>query len=115
MKRVSSLLAVLLSSVAFATPTPREVVLLDSLIASTQETVATCTDLRQNIVEYLALQDAYVANPSDTASCEKIVAQASHILKRIDENHLRDAFPQDFLNELNTFAVMANTSLSARQ
>lgn len=108
MKRLPMFLFPLLLATAHAAP--QEVQLLDNLITSTQETVETCKTLRQSIVEYLALQDNYLANPTDTACCENIVAMANSILKRINDNHLQDAFSQDFLNELNTLATLGDTA-----
>lgn len=85
-----------------------ELIRLDALIQSTQQSLEGEKKLRALIVEYQKMQDAYLARPEDNDLLFRLVKSAHRTLASINENHLIQTFDPEFINELTVLAQAAN-------
>lgn len=81
---------------------------LDDLIAATQKGLDQQKALRDVLVKYQEAQKTYLSSGEDTEYLYQMIVLAHRAQKIIQDNHLSQVFSQDFLNELNLFAQMAN-------
>ena len=80
---------------------------LDNLIESTQRTLQMAQGLRDEVKEYLSLQDRFAADTNNRDLGFRMVKSARHLLAQIEESHLEQAFPPSFVRELATLSEMA--------
>jgi len=86
----------------------KQLVLLDQLIAVTQENLEKQKALQKAILEYQKLQDLYLQNPNDNEVLFCMVKVAHRLLEGIKANYLTQTFDKDFLSELTVFSQVAN-------
>jgi len=84
-----------------------EISRLDTLIQATQQSLEDQKKLRERIVEYKKLQDAYVKAPDDNDLLFRIVKSAHRTLQAIKENHLIHVFDPEFIDELTVLSQPA--------
>jgi len=89
-------------------PTDKQLIMLDNLIAVTQENLNNQKALKQMIQDYQKLQYLYLQNPKDNEVLYHMVKAAHHLLEGIKANHLTQTFDKDFLSELTLFSNVAN-------
>jgi hypothetical protein len=85
----------------------QEMQMLDQLITVTQKNLERQRDLRNQISEYLDLQARYIENTDDKNLSIQLVRKAKQVLEGIQQQHLTQAFDQEFLSELSFFANIA--------
>jgi uncharacterized membrane-anchored protein len=85
-----------------------ELTKMDNLIEVTKQNLESQKHLKELVKEYLQVQKIYMQNTSDKQNGYRMVKKAQQVLDKIKENHLTQAFDQDFLSELTFFANIAN-------
>lgn len=80
---------------------------LDQIIAMTKENLAAQEVIRQKVHYYYRLQQAYLSDPDDRELLFRMVKTSYKLLELINKNHLRHAFTDEFLGELDVFAQVA--------
>lgn len=81
---------------------------LDDVIAATQRSLEQQKKLKDLLVKYQEAQRDYLKNENDVELLYRMIKLAHRAMASIQENHLTYTFNQEFLNELNLFAQMAN-------
>lgn len=84
-----------------------EIARLDTLIEATELSLKKQKQLRERIVEYQRVQDAFLKNPQDNEALFKVVKSAYRTLQLIKENHLVQIFDTDFIDELTVLSQPA--------
>lgn len=81
---------------------------LDRVIQATQQNLEKQKAIRNDLIEYMQLQDLYAANSKDNDHLLRMAKSANRLLEKIKENHLLQTFSSDFISELTIFAQLAN-------
>lgn len=84
-----------------------ELARLDTLIQATQQSLENQRKLREHIVEYQKIQDAYMLHPDENEILFRMIKSAYRTLTAIKENHLVQTFDPDFISELTILAQVA--------
>lgn len=80
---------------------------LDPMIYSSRNTYNTLVALRQNITDYLQLQQQYLQRPNDRALLFTLSQKAELVMTTIQDNQLSHAFDNEFLKDLGLFSRIA--------
>ncbi len=80
---------------------------IDNLIEVTKQNLESQKHLRELAKDYLQAQKVYMQNTQDKQNGFRMVKKAEVLLEKIKENHLTQAFDQEFLSELSFFASIA--------
>lgn len=85
-----------------------EFVILDSLIAATQQSLESQKTLREWVKQFKEIQNQCLLNPEDSDLLLRAVKVARRTLECMKENHLTQAFDPEFISELSLFAQVAS-------
>lgn len=86
---------------------PKSVAVLDHIIELTKENLRSEMKLRDLVLSYQELRDAYLEDTQNKKLLAKAVRAADEVEKAIITTNLEHAFPQEFLKELAMFAKPA--------
>lgn len=84
-----------------------QIVLLDHLTQMTKQSLDQQIDLREQIIQYKHIQEAYLKDTQDNELLFQLIKSGYKVLHSIKESHLVQNFDPDFINELTLFYNIA--------
>ena len=84
-----------------------EIKRLDHLIQATKHSLENQKILRERILDYKKVQQAYELHPNDNEILYQMVKVGHRLLESIKENHLTQNFDPEFLSELTALSQFA--------
>jgi hypothetical protein len=87
---------------------PNEILMLDSLIEATEDSLKQQKILKGQLINYKEAMATFLKNSDDNDLLYKVVKAAFIAHQTIVENHLTDNFNPEFISELSFFSQYAN-------
>ncbi len=84
-----------------------ELALLNQLISVTQQNLDAQKQLRTDLQDYLQIKQQYMQKTDDKQLTIRLVTKAHQLLQKIQDQHLVQAFDQEFISELTFFSNIA--------
>lgn len=84
-----------------------EILMLDHLIETTQESLKAQKEIKELIVQYNEIQTRYMQNTEDLLLLFQMAKQAHKILEAINKHYLTQVFDPSFLGELKVISKPA--------
>jgi len=85
-----------------------EIATLDNLIQITEQSLHNQQGLKKLMQEYQVVHDKIMQNPDNKEELFQMIKLAQRLLNSIKENHLANAFSQDFISELTVYSQIAS-------
>lgn len=97
-----------LSAIEQAEKANSELLMLDTLIEATQNSLECQQALREQVKKFQEMQRLYLQRPNDKDLLLQVAKSAQRLLDSIQANYLTQAFEPEFLSELTLFSQVAS-------